>query len=119
MEPQKDQKNRKDTSMTADTSLGLGIGLLVTVILAHTTGGRAHGLVGHHSHALILNLAVVLLPHPAYLTDVYAALHELGHYLALRCALGVLLYDKLHHLVVAHRRLGHHAGRHCQHEDEQ
>ena len=45
MEPQKDQKNRKDASMTTDTSLGLGIGLSLGVLFGIVTDNIGLGMM--------------------------------------------------------------------------
>ena len=45
MEPQKNQKNRKDTSMTTDTSLGLGIGLSLGVLFGIVTDNIGLGMI--------------------------------------------------------------------------
>ena len=45
MEPQKDQKNRKDTSMTTDIPLGLGIGLSLGVLFGILTDNIGLGMM--------------------------------------------------------------------------
>lgn len=57
MEPQKDQKNRKDVSMTTDTSLGLGIGLSLGVLFGIVTDNIGLGMM--------LGVAVGLCTSPA------------------------------------------------------
>ena len=57
MEPQKDQKNRKDASMTTDTSLGLGIGLSLGVLFGIVTDNIGLGMM--------LGVAVGLCTGPA------------------------------------------------------
>ena len=57
MEPQKDQKNRKDASMTTDTSLGLGIGLSLGVLFGIVTDNIGLGMM--------LGVAVGLCTSPA------------------------------------------------------
>ena len=86
----------------AGLALGLGSLLLLAVGCAHTAVCLFHCLVGHYAHTFILYLAFILVSHAAYLRDVHAALHQLGHYLCLRCAGIVLFYHKLHYLVVGH-----------------
>ena len=45
MEPQKDQKNRKDTGMTTDIPLGLGIGLSLGVLFGILTDNIGLGMM--------------------------------------------------------------------------
>ena len=76
---------------------------LLAVGLAHAafhllrTGGDVVGTEG-----TVLNLALVFLLDTPYLVDGDATLHQLGHNLLARDALGVLFYDVVHHLVVGH-----------------
>ena len=61
MEPQKDQKNRKDASMTTDTSLGLGIGLSLGVLFGIVTDNIGLGMMLGVAVGLCIGPAVGVL----------------------------------------------------------
>jgi hypothetical protein len=86
--------------------LRLGLGGLVLGVIG-TQPSVALGLVVHLASPLSLIWRWYFLAHAAYLGDVYAVLHQLGHNLCLRRTSCHLFLNKLGHLFVGHRRLCH------------